>query len=75
MANHYEMPNAHKALCKQLSDDRDLAAEPASFTQRAKKWSFNISQQKRRISDAFYGESVTLGFVSRHEMGLFILNK
>ena len=51
----YDTENDHKALSKQLSDDRDLAALPASFSQRAKKWGMSIANGYR-INDQFYGK-------------------
>lgn len=48
--------NDNKALIKQVSDDKDLAAEPPSFSARAKKWGISLSNG-RRINDEFYGKS------------------
>ena len=48
--------NDHRALTKQVSDDKDLAAEPPSFSARAKKWGISLSNG-RRINDEFYGKS------------------
>ena len=47
--------NDHRALTKQVSDDKDLAAEPPSFSARAKKWGISLSNG-RRINDEFYGK-------------------
>lgn len=52
----YDTEHDHVALSKQLSDDRDLATEPASFAQRAKRWSLSIANGKR-INDQFYGKA------------------
>lgn len=48
-----------RALTKQISDDKYLAAEPPSFSARAKKWGISLSNG-RRINDEFYGKLTSL---------------
>lgn len=55
----YDTEHDHNALTKQISDDKDLAVEPASFAQRAKKWGMSIANGKR-INDQFYGKLLPL---------------
>lgn len=55
----YDEENDHRAFQKQVSDDLVFAAEPASFVQRAIRWSKTLGSS-RRISDDFYGRSVCL---------------
>jgi len=52
----YDKDSDYEAYCKQLSDDKDLAVEPPSFAQRAKKWGISLSNT-RQINDAFYGKA------------------